>query len=73
MNICEEIVELFEDFLEKRGVNIPNEDRDADGDPDAAIIYGIDYAELCDSVEELLTKWMAGTIDKFLRKAVTER
>ena len=75
MTIAQEIVEIFEDFLEKRGVNIPNEDRDAD-DPGAAIIYGIDYAEILDNVEDMLQKWMQEDvihhISDFLRKVVTE-
>ena len=76
MTIAQEIVELFEDFLEKHGVNIPNEDRDADGDPDAAIIYGMDYAEILDNVEDALKKWMHEDVlhhvSDFLEKVVTE-
>ena len=76
MTIAQEIVELFEDFLESRGVYIPNEDRDADGDPDAAILYGMDYAELVDDVEDMLQKWMRKDIvphiSDFLGKVVTE-
>ena len=46
------IVEVFEDFLERRGIDIPNPDRDED--PCASLIYGMDYAELSDNLEELL-------------------
>ena len=46
------IVEVFEDFLERRGIDIPNPDREED--PCASLIYGMDYAELSDNLEELL-------------------
>lgn len=75
MTISQIIVEIFEDFLEARGVTIPNPDREED--PDSAIIYGMDYAELEENVEDLLQNWMENeigkTIQNFLRKVVTER
>lgn len=75
MTISQTIVEIFEDFLEKRAVTIPNPDREED--PDAAIIYGMDYAELEEKVGSLLQNWMENevgkTIQNFLRKVVTER
>lgn len=49
------IVEVFEDFLDRRGIVIPNEDKAED--PDASNIYGMDFAELSDGVEEVLIKY----------------
>ena len=48
-------IDIFEDFLEAKGVDIPNEDKEQD--EDAAIIYGMDYAELSDKIEDLLTSF----------------
>lgn len=55
------IIELFEDFLEARGIDIPNEDKDqaiADGeDPDCiSLIYGCDYGNLESDLESLLIR-----------------
>lgn len=48
------IIELFEDFLEERGIDIPNDERDED--PDASLIYGTDYGDLSDRLESLLIR-----------------
>lgn len=55
------IIELFEDFLEARGIDIPNEDKDQaveDGeDPDCiSLIYGCDYGALESDLEDLLIR-----------------
>lgn len=55
------IIELFEDFLEARGIDIPNEDKDQaieDGeDPDSiSLIYGCDYGALESDLEDLLIR-----------------
>ena len=55
-NTVHAILELFEDFLYKKGINIPNEDRDRDNPYDGAILYGMDYAELYDEINALLTE-----------------
>ena len=52
------IIDSFEDWLTDKGItaeDIPNDDRD--GDDDAALIYGCDYAELEDAVKDTLVKW----------------
>lgn len=46
-------IDIFEDFLEAKGIDIPNEDKEQD--ENAAIIYGMDYAMLSDKIEQLLT------------------
>lgn len=51
-NIAAEIVEEFEAVLDKHNIDIPDEDRDQDQDPNAASLYGITYSNLLDAVEE---------------------
>ena len=45
-------IEVFEDWLDEKGVVIPNDEKN--DDPDASNIYGTDYGELSDRIEELL-------------------
>ena len=57
-----QIIDTFEDFLEEKGVTLNNPEIDeaiADGqDPDGcAIIYGTDYGDLRDDLEDLLRNW----------------
>lgn len=51
-----QIIDIFEDFLEERGVMFPNEERDQDPD-NAAIIYGTDYGYLSEALEALMIGW----------------
>ena len=51
-----QIIDIFEDFLEERGVMFPNEERDQDPD-NAAIIYGTDYGYLSEELETLMIGW----------------
>ena len=53
MNTIHKILDIFENFLDHKGINIPNEDREEDN---AAILYGMDYAELYDEINALLTE-----------------
>lgn len=48
------IIEVFEDFLESRGIDIPNDERNED--PCASLIYGSDYGELESNLESLLIR-----------------
>lgn len=50
-----QIIDIFEDFLEERGVMLDNPEREEDDD--AAIIYGTDYGELQSQLEELMVNW----------------
>lgn len=55
-----QIIDIFEDFLEEKGISIPNEDRDNDPDLEdesAAIIYGNDYYLLEEKISETLANW----------------
>ena len=58
--LIRQFIDLFEDFLDEKGVVIPNEERDEDEELDAensANIYGSDYDTLSDGIEEILTRW----------------
>lgn len=48
------IIEVFEDFLDEKGVVIPNSEKAQD--PDASNIYGTDYGNLSDNLESLLVR-----------------
>lgn len=47
-------IEVFEEFLEERGIDVPNSEKN--DDPDASTIYGSDYGELSDRIESLLVR-----------------
>lgn len=49
------IIDIFEDFLEEKGINIDNSEREEDDD--AAIIYGSDYGILQDRLTDLMKAW----------------
>lgn len=51
-----QFIDVFEDFLDSKGISIDNADRDADDD-DAAIIYGEDYDILADEILSILHNW----------------
>ena len=55
-----QIIDLFEDFLEDRHIDLKNPElqEDLNLPPDeAAIIYGSDYGELQDGIEKILEGW----------------
>lgn len=49
-----EIIEVFEDFLDEKGIEIPNEEKDEDPDG-ASNIYGTDYGNLEENIADVLT------------------
>lgn len=55
LEACCDIIEVFEDFLDRRGIVLENEDKNQDAD--ASNIYSMDYAELEDGVKDVLDKW----------------
>ena len=62
LELVGQCIDLFEDFLEVRGIKLPNVEIDEaieDGeDPeDLAIIYGSDYGELSEGLENIMTRW----------------
>ena len=54
MEFLGQIIDIFEDFLEEKGVEIENPDRETDA---GCIIYGMDYGKLSDQIEEMLMNW----------------
>ena len=52
-----EIVDIFEDFLEEKGITIPNPEKNEDDDENQAIIYGSDYGYCQDRLEEMMRNW----------------
>lgn len=55
-----QIIDIFEDFLDSRGIIVQNPERDEDPnlDPESsANLYGSDYGELQDAIEETLVNW----------------
>lgn len=55
-----DIVEIFDDFLEERGIDIPNPDKVQSENP--CVIYGTDYGELVDRVAAVLSKTPATAV-----------
>ncbi len=49
-----QFIDIFDDFLDFKGVDIPNDERDQD--PCASNIYGTDYGWLSDRIEPLLIR-----------------
>ena len=47
-----EFIEIFEDFLNEKGIQIPNDEKNED--PFASNIYGTDYGNLESRIEQLL-------------------
>ena len=53
--ICD-FIECFEDFLDEKGIVIPNDEKDQNPES-ASNIYGTDYGILSDRIEELLIRY----------------
>jgi hypothetical protein len=57
-NKCEfigQIIDIFEDFLEEKGIDIPNDEKEDSENP--AIIYGTDYGILQTDLEDMMERW----------------
>lgn len=56
-----QIIDIFEDFLDEKGIKIDNPDCDMDSIEDASCdnvnIYGCDYGDLSDRIESTMTNW----------------
>lgn len=55
-----QLIDEVEDFLEEKGVDIRNEEKERDG-ASYAIIYGSDYGRLSTAFEQILEGW--GCVD----------
>lgn len=53
--ICE-FIEVFEDFLDEKGIVIPNDEKN-ESPESASNIYGTDYGNLSDMIEPLLIRY----------------
>lgn len=51
-----QVVDVFEDFLESKGISIENKERD-DNEEIAAIIYGADYDAIADGISSIVETW----------------
>ncbi len=50
-----QLIDCFEDFLESKGIDIPNPDKEQSEGP--AILYGIDYGSIQSDIEAVLINW----------------
>ena len=50
-----QIIDTFEDFLEERSIVLQNQERNEDESD--AIIYGSDYGQLQDAINDILKNW----------------
>ncbi len=50
-----QLIDSFEDFLEEKGIDIPNPDKAQSEDP--AILYGMDYGQIQTDIEGTLVNW----------------
>ena len=61
-----QIIEVFENFLSERDIVIPTSVKEMEDDNSAegndAVLYGSDYGEILDGIEEVLREW-ASEID----------
>jgi len=55
MELIGQLVDVFEDFLDAKGITIANDEK-AD-DEYAANIYGTDYSCIADDLEQTLINW----------------
>lgn len=53
LEIISAFIEVFEDFLDERGIDVPNAEKEQSPDS-ASTIYGTDYGNLSDRIETLL-------------------
>ena len=54
MKIAQEIIEVFENYLEKKKIEIDNPEREQSGDG-ACQIYGTEYGEIEEKINQILS------------------
>ena len=64
-----QIVKCFEDFLEERGIEVPTSQEekrreDPDWEHNDAVIYGLDFGEVMESVADVLVSWKLLEVEK---------
>ena len=59
--VSSSIIDVFEDFLDEKGIVIENEERDEDdflAEDEKANIYGSDYYHLEDGIKEIIKPYI---------------
>ena len=56
-----QVIDIFEDFLDDKGIVIHNPEREADDEENSANIYGNDYGYLQSRITELTENWKLTT------------
>ena len=64
-NFLVTIVDYFEDFLDEKGVRIPNEDRDREDPDNCANIYGDDFDEMMCAIRDICAEYGIEVEDKW--------
>jgi len=65
-----QIIDIFDDFLESKGIDIPNPEKTESESP--AVFYGSDYGEVQSQLEVLLSGW-AKPAENYICPFVDER
>lgn len=77
MSLAHEIVELFEQLLEEKGIEVPCSDEAEESERheggNVAKLYGMEYAKLVDKVEELLAPETDTDEEMLVKKTVGGR
>lgn len=55
-HLRDSIIDIFEDFLDAKGVTINNDEKEDADDP--AIIYGSDFDEIAEKIEYAVNSWL---------------
>lgn len=58
-----QMIDIFEDFLDEKGVTIEHEECD-DEDAEGVNIYGSDYDKIADSIRATLSSWSNSAAQK---------
>ena len=58
-----QMIDIFEDFLDEKGVTIEHEKRD-DEDAEGVNIYGSDYDKIADDIRATLASWSKSAAQK---------
>lgn len=70
--LINEFIEAFENFLEARGIEVPNDEKNQS--PDASTIYGSDYGELQDNIEAILNDYdISSSLNSELNKCTSDK
>ena len=57
LELLGQLIDVFEDFLEEKRIDILNPEKEEDDSDNLAILYGSDYDVLSDQIESILRLW----------------